>query len=326
TSRDWPAFHERLKNLTSRTGGLLNRGAGRQARRLLHLLRAELDEATAALTRPLEQSQQRIADLERSAASAERALGDIGALMSSEQVTLVRWLTATQEAFVTDARPRLQEALDRRLEALAPSPRSHFRDEALTAASDAARHIVDEWARRLEPEVEAMYGRVMARFIALANRFLLQLAESGDASFDRLPRQIEPDAGVRERSRFFFTQLMHLTGKEPFGWLLDRVRPAFTAAVRVEARAYAERLISSNASRVAHDLEDRVSASRRELERELRFLLTTVVTSARRAVDRARERQREGDDAVRRETERLEALSVRLQGIEQDVTREAVQP
>ncbi len=325
-TRDWPAFHERLLSLTLRTRDLLNRSTGRQARRLLHLLRAELNEAAEALVRPLEQSQQRIADLERSVTGAELTLGDIGALMSSEQGALVRWLAATQEAFVTDARPRLREALDARLAPLVPSPRSRFRDAALTAGSDVARHIVEAWERELEPEVEAEYRRVMTRFVTLANQFLQQLADSGDSSFDRLPRHVEPDEGFRERPRFFFTQLMRLTGRGPFGWLLDRVRPGFTAAVAMEARAYAERLVSSNASRVAHDLEDRVSASRRELERELRFLLTTVVTSARRAVDRANERRREGEEAVHREVERLQALSVRLRAIEQDIAREAVQP
>jgi GTP-binding protein EngB required for normal cell division len=323
-TRDWPAFHERLLSLTLRTRDLLNRSTGRQARRLLHQLRAELNEAAGALVRPIEQSQPRIADLERSVTSAERALGDIGALMSSEQVALVRWLAATQEAFVADARPRLHEALDARLTALVPSPRSRFRDEALTTAGDVARHMVEEWAKRLEPEVEAMYRRVMERFVTLANQFLQQLADSGDSSFDRLPRHVEPDEGFRERPHFYFTQLMHLTGKGPFWWLLDRVRPGFTTAVTEEASTYGERLISTNASRVAHDLEDRVSASRRELERELRFLLTTVVTSARRAVDRANERRREGEEAVRQEIDRLQALSAHLRTIEQDVAREGL--
>jgi predicted GTPase len=325
-TRDWAALSERLRSLTLRTRDVLNRSTRRQARRLLHLLRAEVDEATDALVRPLEESQRRIAGLELSVTSAERALGDIGALMSSEQVTLVQWLAAAQEAFVTEARPRLGDALDARLAALAPSPRSRFSDEAFTAASDMARHIVEEWATRLEPEVEAMYRRVMERFVTLANQFLRQLADSGDPSFDRLPRHVEPDERVRERSHFFFTQLMHLTGKGPFGWLFDRVRPGFTGAVKVEADTYAKRLIRSNASRVAHDLEDRVSASRRELERELRFLLTTVVTSARRAVDRAKERRRAGEDALHQELERLQALSARLRAIELDVAREAVRP
>jgi hypothetical protein len=67
---------------------------------------------------------------------------------------------------------------------------------------------------------------------------------------------------------------------------------------------------------VAHDLDDRVSASRRELEKELRLRLTVITASARRALDRARERRQAGASAVEQELARLRTLAASLNDIE----------
>lgn len=326
-TRDWRTLEEHIRSLTDRTDAVLTRSAVRQTRRLVRLVRREVDEAQAALLRPLEESERRITGLEASVAGAERALRDIGALMSSEQLSLTRSLDEGEATFIREALERFNSLLQPRLASVFHGSRAELRASAFHVASETAREVIEAWARRLEPEIEVMYRDVTTRFVALANQFLTQLSGSGDPSFERLPSRFEPDDKLRERPHFYFTSLMHLTGAGPLHWILDRVRSraTFVESVRREAGVYGERLVRSNASRVAHDLEDRVSASRRELEKELRFLLTMITASARRALDRARERRQPGTSAVEQELARLRTLAASLDDIEGEVEQRSAQ-
>jgi hypothetical protein len=169
----------------------------------------------------------------------------------------------------------------------------------------------------MDSEGEALYRRAMNRFIERANGFLARLADSGDPAFARLPRSLEPEAGFRVAGGFAFTTLMHLTTPGMSTWMLDVVRPRGWALAAVErsARQYLERLVLTNASRVAGDLEARVQESRRYLESELRFLLVEIAASARRALDRARERMQRGELAVRDGLADIDALRRRVAAV-----------
>jgi GTP-binding protein EngB required for normal cell division len=326
-TRDWRKLEEHLRSLADRTAAVSTRSAVRQGRRLVRLVRREVEEAQAALLRPLEESERRISGLDASVAGAERALRDMSALMSAEQVSLTRSLDEAEGTFVREALERFNSLLQPRLAPALNGQRADLRTSAFQVASETAREVIEAWAWKLEPEIEAMHRDVTTRFVALANQFFMQLCGSGDPSFERLPSRLEPDDKLREPPHFYFTSLMHLTGAGPFHWIRNRVRSraTFVESVRREAGAYGERLVRSNASRVAHDLEDRVSASRRELEKELRLRLTVMTASARRALDRARERRQAGASAVERELARLRTLAASLNDIEGEVEQRSAQ-
>ena len=70
--------------------------------------------------------------------------------------------------------------------------------------------------------------------------------------------------------------------------------------------------VRTNASRAAADIIDRLHFTREYLERMMRNRLSELTADARTAVDRARQRQQQGDAAVRGELTRLNALATEL--------------
>ena len=100
---------------------------------------------------------------------------------------------------------------------------------------------------------------------------------------------------------------MHLTAVGPFVWLFDQVRgeSGAVSAISRHASRYAERLLTSNCSRVTFDLRDRLSESRRVLESELRFMLKEITGSAARALKQAKEVRERGEAAIAGELQRL---------------------
>jgi hypothetical protein len=101
---------------------------------------------------------------------------------------------------------------------------------------------------------------------------------------------------------------MHLTAVNPVTWLIDQFRSASSAvnSISDDAARYAERLLTSNSSRVVFDLRDRLSESRRALESELRFILKEISATATRALSQARKIRDQGEIAIARELRRLE--------------------
>src|SRR5439155_18110629 len=110
------------------------------------------------------------------------------------------------------------------------------------------------------------------------------------------------------------TELMHLTAPGFMKGLAVMLLPrnARIARIKRDAGTYLERLIRTNTTRVVFDLEQRVEVSRRKLESELRFLLQQITNSARRALERARERRQAGHEAVATELARIDTLRQRL--------------
>lgn len=100
---------------------------------------------------------------------------------------------------------------------------------------------------------------------------------------------------------------MHLTAVGPVVWLFDQVRGRSSAinATKRHATSYAERLLTSNCSRVTFDLRDRLTESRRALESELRFMLKEITGAATRALNQAKEVRARGEAAMAGELQRL---------------------
>ena len=82
------------------------------------------------------------------------------------------------------------------------------------------------------------------------------------------------------------------------------------------ATEYLERLLTSNSSRIQNDLIQRVGESRQQLEAEIRSRLSEALEAAGRALERARQRQSEGREAVSSEIERLEAIAREVEELE----------
>jgi hypothetical protein len=316
-TRDWAALVAALTALARGAGGELVEAAERRGLRLLaDRVSNELAERRGALVRPVAESERRIAALRRTAEEAERSLGDLAYLLTSEQDRLSRALQERRESFLARARPAAQIELEERLRA-AGGRRSALRDRALALAREIYDRWVDRWREEVEPASEALYREAAARFVELTDGFLGRLAASGDPVLAALPREAGPEMGFRVESRLYYTGLMHLTGRSPWRWLLDALRlpAAARRAVGREAGAYLDRLLVTNASRVAGDLEERVRDSRRRLEAETRRRLEDIYGAAERALAAVRTSRAEGAGAVEHELRRIDDLERELAAV-----------
>jgi hypothetical protein len=301
--RDWPALVRALERLAEDAGAGLLRAAGRrETLRLADRLLAEADERRGALVRPRAESERRIADLAASLRGAEQAMGDLGHLLQAEVDRLAKRFEADREAFLAEVVP----AASARLRAtIAGLPDRGLRAASLEAARGLARARLDAWVADETPAAERLYEESSSRFVAFANAFLARFLGSGE---------IASEAGFRERSRLFFTDLLAVTSPPPLAGLFDRLLPIGRrrrAAMR-EAGRVLERLLSSNGSRVEQDLAERARESRRKLEADLRARLRDAHRSATAALELARARQAAGEESVRAELERLESIRSRV--------------
>ena len=321
-TRDWPALENRLRELASSTTAVVERAAQRGIARIAARLSHEIDEQRGALIRPLDESHRRIDDLETSTQRAEHLLRDLAALFRSEEQRIIRdFFDTAHDTFLATATPVIGADVRRAVEGLGTTHRAGaLRQAAYSAARGIVTHRITAWLRETEPQAEAFYRQAAQRFVALANDFLQSLAASNDSSFDDLPRSLDPEAGFRAAPHFYFTDLMNLTAVGPVDWVLDRVRgrSAAVEAVSKGAVRYAERLLTSNSSRVIFDLRERLTGSRTAFESELRLLLTEITASATRALDRARELRKSGDQAVRLQIRRLEEHRARLRRLSEE--------
>jgi hypothetical protein len=298
-----------LGELASQTSVFVEQAARRGITRIAARLSHEIDEHHDAVTRPVEQSERRIANLDASVRHATQLLRDLAALLRSEEERIIReHFETAQEAFVASNASDLTAKVRAAVQGLV---RTHGRGRLRQASFEAARQIVRRrirtWLEDVEPQAELHYRRATGRFLALANEFLASLTASDDPAFKHLPRSLEPEAGFRAPRKFYFTDLMHLTAVGPFVWLFDQVRGESGAvrAISRHAGHYAERLLTSNCSRVTFDLRDRLSESRRALESELRFMLNEITGSATRALTQAKEVRERGEAAIAGELHRL---------------------
>ena len=315
-TRDWNAFEKAVSALGQGAGAALVRAAeARGVERLGRALVRDIEERRLALSRPLEESERRLAGFRLSVAGAERALRDLGTLLAGEEAHLTREFRERHERFHPEALRRARGELEAGIRSLG-GPRWRLRARSYELAREVARRAVEAFRREAEPAAEEAYRRSTERFVALANEFLDRVARSGEPGMDRLPRAVGPEPGFRARSGLFYTSLMYLT-TNPLPWALDllRSRDRTVRALRDRVGDYLGRVLESNGSRVANDLSERVAASRRGLEAELRGALRRVVAVAEGAIERARLRRSEGEGAVRAELLGLESLSRRVESL-----------
>ncbi len=317
-TRDWQGLEAALATLASGTGAELVREAERRGSELLvQRLLHEIAEHRDALLRPVEESERRIAMLRACVAEAERALSDLGPLFSAEQQRLSATFRTRWEHFIKQAVPAARKEFSAAVRQLS-GHRDRSRSQAIQLAQDIATRCGERWFGEAEPAAEQLYRATAQRFVEVANSFLDRLATSADV-LAGLPRSVSPEVGFRTASRFYSTELMHLTSRSPLHWLADMVQPARLARRRVEREVgvYLERLVSTNTARILNDLDERVLESRRRLEAQIRGYLRDVCALAERALERARSRQAAGEQAVRSEVERLQSIHQRVEALSQ---------
>ncbi len=308
-TRDWIALEARLGELASRTGAVVEQSARRGLARIAGRLSHEIDEHHDALTRPVKESQRRIAHLDESVEHAAQLLRDLTALLRSEEERIIReFFDTAEDRFVAANRENLSAEVRAAVEGLAMTERrGALRQSSYAAAREIVRRRIGIWLTEVEPQAELHYRQATRRFVALANEFLISLRASHDPSFDHLPESLEQEAGFRVPRHFYVTDLMHLTAVGPGVWLFDHIltRAGAVRAISRHATRYAERLLPSNCSRVTFDLRDRLTESRRALESELRFMLKEITGSATRALTHAKEVREGGEAAIAGERQRL---------------------
>jgi hypothetical protein len=318
TFADWDALVGFLETLAKRSGSSLVRAAEERALRTVgeRLLR-ELDEDRGALLRPLEQSEQRIADLRRCAAEAERSLGDLGYIFRGEQDRFREKFVERQERFLENALPQARRELEDAVRRLSAKRKRTLHPQAMRLAEEVARRALERWRAAEEPLAEEAYRSAASRFVDLANQFLERLRASGETGLAALPTALPPEIGFRDRSRLYYTQMMPLTSRSPLEWMIDLMSPVSRVLRSAGDRAieYLERLLGSNTSRIVGDFEERLLESRRRLEHEIQSLLREVYGTAERALERARERHWAGSEAVQNELRRIGNLEGRTRSL-----------
>lgn len=312
--RDWACFVDALATLAKQSGSDLVRAAEERGRGLIsERLTRFLNEGRDALLRPVEESEERVASLRFCVANAKQSLNDISFLFMAEQERLGRMFREKRDEFLkralTTARWEFADELGQlKLRG------SALRDKAIDIACDIGQRWLDKWLAEAEPAAETLYVEATHRFVNLANEFLVYLANSGNGALANLPTLVEPEKGFRIKSHLFYATLMSLTGRTPFGWLIDLIGPRSWRIRRTDRDIgeYMEYMLTINANRIANDFTDRVLESRRRLESEIHSHLSGVSQAAEIALSRAKERQAQGQAAVENELIRIEALRRRL--------------
>jgi hypothetical protein len=178
-------------------------------------------------------------------------------------------------------------------------------------AQEISRRKVMPWLKPEQEEGERQYRAVALRFVQMGNNFLTKLADAGLNELMRMPHALDPDKGLRVRSRFIFEDFIGTAQPpSPLRWLADIFLP-FVGARKVitnEAREFLRELLEVNGSRVQNDVLNRIQESRDRLQVEIRKLLHEISRIAEQALDRARSVKAEGTPAVQSAIERLNRL------------------
>jgi hypothetical protein len=309
--RDWPALEEALAGLGRARATMVARARERATARLARALGNEIAERDAALRRPLQDTEARVARLRAALQRAEQSLGDLGAMLVSTEVALSRAFDDRRREFLGRALPRAMAELDAAISAAAHTAGASLRTAALDQARAIAERHVHLFLEEAEPAAADLYTEATERFARLANGFL---AEVGGQGADGGPG-LTVEAGFQEPRHFFFASLMSRTQAGPLAWIADRLGLRRRARVRAHARSYLAELIDINGMRLVNDFRDRVLESRRGLEAEVRRCLEGAVAAGERALQGAIHMQEAGSEALAGELARLAALRREVEAI-----------
>jgi hypothetical protein len=310
-TRDWSALEARLVSLGDEGRVALVRASARRGvMRLGQMLGREIDEQRAALLRPQDESQRRIAALRAAVADAEQALAEMAYLFTAVQDQLSTRFEKDRLLFVAREEPVALRELGARIRADAESGAKDLATRAMEHARSIGHAHVEKWRAANAPVAEQLYEEAGQRFVDLANDFLKRVAASGEAALSALPETFEAETRFRTKPKFYFHEHLTIGSPSVAGRLTSLMlgKAKRLASVEHEAGAYLKRLFETNSNRSANDFADQVRESRSRLQADLRKHLQSVVAAADRCLVRATETIAAGADAVDREVARLDHL------------------
>jgi hypothetical protein len=301
-----------LHHLVEDSGRNLVRAAcDRGLQRLSEQLLAIISEHRDALQRPIEESERRIEVMKETINEAERSMRELNFLFMAEQQRISDLFVERHQRFFRSA---WTESKTEFVEELPSTPLGfgpYYRRRVMHLAQEISRRKVMPWLNPEQAEGERQYNAVALRFVEMGNSFLKKLADAGLSELTRMPHALDPEKGLRVRSRFIFEDFVGIAQPpSPLRWLADIFLP-FVGARKVitnDAREFLRRLLEVNSSRVQNDVLNRIQESRDRLEVEIRKLLHDIGRIAEQALDRARKVKEEGTPAVHSAIERLNRL------------------
>ncbi len=327
--RDWRKLIQALQSLVDDSGRQLVRAAWeRGLQRLGEQGLAIVSEHKDALRRPIEESERRIAVMKETVAEAERSMRELNFLFMAEQQQLSDMLVERHKSFVAFAQPKANQQYEEMLQSMRRTFGPSYRRQIMKSAQEIVRHQVVPWLKPEQEEAEKGYRRAALRFVDMGNDFLRKLAAAGIPELARVPHALDPESGLRVRSRFTFMEFIELAQPaSPLRWIADALLPIIGARKLIEddGREFLVKLLETNSTRVQSDTLNRIQESRSRLEVEIRKLLHEVSRIAEEALVRAREIKEEGEPAVEAELRQLDALELEIAELADPTTPKALE-
>jgi predicted GTPase len=310
--RDWEKLLASLHRLVQDSGRNLVRAAcDRSLQRLSEQLLAIINEDRDALQRPIEESERRIEFMKETINQAERSMRELSFLFMAEQQRISDLFVERHQRFFRSAWTESETEFSEELPSVHLGFGPHYRRRVMRLAQEISRRRVMPWLKHEQEEGDRQYSAVALRFVEMGNSFLKKLAGAGLSELTRMPHALDPERGLRVRSRFTFEDFIGIAQPpSPLRWLADIFLP-FLAGRKVmanDAREFLRHLLEMNSERVQNDVLNRIQESRGRLEVEVGKLLHEVSRIAEQALDRARKTQEEGTPAVQSAIERLNRL------------------
>jgi len=308
----WPQFTAALSQLMSVSGRrLVWLAQKRGTARLAAWLQATIAEQRNALVEPLERTEARMLRLGECIEQSGEAIRDLRLLFAAEQQRLIDRLEERRQRFIAEilslARARLAantKDASRRGPAL--------RRLAMESAVSIARELLLPWLDEETGIIEKEYDRITKRFTMLANDLLRSLAQAGVPQLAHLGASIEGYRELGVSSHFQFHRFLRITQPaSPLRHIADfgMAVVGVTEPILSDAERLLERIIETNTSRIASDLEERLARAREELEVAIRTVLVRASNIAERALLVARESKSQGEATVRRHLAELSMLN-----------------
>jgi hypothetical protein len=310
--RDWEKLLASLQGLVEDSGRNLVRAAcDRGFQRLSEQLLVTISEDRDALQRPIEESERRIALMKETIGEAERSMRELSFLFMAEQQRISDLFVERHKRFFNSAWTESEAEFGAEVPSIPLGFGPHYRRRVMYLAQEVSRRRVMPWLKPEQEEGERQYSAVALRFVEMGNNFLKKLADAGLSELTRMPHAIDPEKGLRVRSRFIFEEFIGTAQPpSPLRWLADVFLPLVGGRKHItnEAREFLRHLLEVNSARVQNDVLNRILESRDRLEVEIRKLLHEISRIAVQALDRARKVKEEGTPAVRSAIERLNRL------------------
>ena len=214
-SRDWVRVLDALKSLANESGAALLKAAqARHLKILIDRLQYKLDEELGALSRPITESENRIASLRESISQAKISLHDLSFLLSGEQSRLSGIFQSRKDDFLKDITPKAISEFTAFLQALPPDRGPVLRRKSLTMVQNLAERLLNQWLAEAQRFAEHLYIEATTRFIKMTNDFIEKTkASGGEHLLGPPPRQPRVETGFRARSRLYYTFMLPLTTK-----------------------------------------------------------------------------------------------------------------